>query len=375
MIDVKGSLICGDLLDNIALINDIDFEQCKFSCVFDYSESCVMVNFIGTNPSKCYLFDVQCTIVANKVADETFISLSVVREHCINHPANWADKYGNKCVDYSQGLDKCSNRTVINDTMVSEIESNANVLTGLTAIDACCECGSELINIDGVSMRFATFGNNENILCEWDNYLTPSEPYKKWNNVYLFNLCQLLVAKLETTIDCRMFIEQTYALDVDFFYCDFADINDEDIDKLYFAFAIDESLSVSYLNNDWFNLTESLLPARITILPVDECLFNLNSTFVAYPCAISSSNSSEQNTCEYQNNIAGCKFSLSYTEVCCDYIDAPNSFVNKTTQNIFLNQQMESTYMKYLKIISFSSFIITTIFMVFIALSVSIKCT
>ena len=83
MVDGYESLLCAELSENIAFVTDVSVDECKNKCLFEYAEECVMINYINTKPSKCYLFDQQCTIYGDSANDDD-VSFLVDKDYCID---------------------------------------------------------------------------------------------------------------------------------------------------------------------------------------------------------------------------------------------------------------------------------------------------
>eukprot|EP01084_Bolivina_argentea_P045188 83175_1 len=290
MIEVTGNYLCSELADRVAIFYDISYEECITECKHNYGEQCTMINHrYDTNPSRCYIFDKQCTINSNiGVSRVAFMGW---KHFCVNYPIDWNDINGDACYGYTDVLGYCHNGNI--SVTVSEIESKA---TDFSGIESCCGCGGGAELIDDIIISYGEIEeNNYDLLCEW-NYGNPGNTvYQTWDNIMLYNLCQRLHDRINSTvneINCNQFIDSSYSGDISFISCDFNDY-DRNNDELYFLFLLNKNTVTSaittYINPDWFRLTQTLLPKTLNTMSYSECVSSLwttpeNIIYAVAPC-------------------------------------------------------------------------------------------
>eukprot|EP01083_Nonionella_stella_P109703 320159_1 len=290
MIEVEGSYLCEELVDRAAIVYAIGYTECMDACRHEYRDVCVMINYrADTTPSRCYIFDSQCTLNEDDSGDSRVAFMdSRNSSSCVD--LGWNDLNGDTCDAYADILGYCADGTITDDVSVSVIESLAND-GGVSGTDACCACGGGATIIDGVTITFEaiTMNNQNDLACEWPYGNPSTSSYETWDNVMMYKLCQIL-KEITNNVDmsCNGFIDSSSSDNINFISCDFDDFSQSNHD-LYFGYIISHNVAVQsmdiYFNRDWFQLTSN----TATSSTYAQCISSLwsttsNAMYAVVPC-------------------------------------------------------------------------------------------
>eukprot|EP01083_Nonionella_stella_P204502 745441_1 len=317
MIVIQDSYICADLAGSADVIYNITLAECMHSYCFN-DASCLMVNYITnsktSSDARCYIFDSQCNIYNDNQANNV-IAFRGFQSFCVDYPFDWVDKYVDTCYHYEL-LRWCTDQAINTDQniTVNDIVTNTDYVYQFNANQVCCMCGGGVEQIDdSVLVSFESSVQNnpistfDNRLCEWKHDKT--QKWKSYDNLNLFDLCIKLKNKIYNNyifledkqlyldhlddINCDFVFDKSYSNAVRITLCE--DYNTT-MDDLYFMsmFAMNGTHHTTYLNSNWFNVSETLLSNNIIVHRVmySQCLSELQSMVASYyfygifPCDI-----------------------------------------------------------------------------------------
>ena len=256
---------CNDLQDSYDVIYDISVDDCNYMCSRD--RNCVMINYLhylkSNNDNRCYLYDKVCDIEYTFNAQQSIVGYKTEEATCQNYPYYWRDKSNNQCYYYTS-YELCNNGSVTNENYTSII-LNAKNVNGISAIDACCQCGGGVYNYDSIQLFHFNKNNYDRFNDEVIRELYLDKQIKEWNNLMLYYVSTKNNVKNSETFDTLMFnLDDNIPNKV--YLCELSSI-DMEISK-YFVLIKQYNI---YINKQWTNLNDSYNPNIIETISYNNC--------------------------------------------------------------------------------------------------------
>eukprot|EP01084_Bolivina_argentea_P051268 94313_1 len=251
-IDYINGKLCNNLAESTQLYYDVTLNECINHCrSYKYDgTNCTMINYFyyfkNNNDSRCYIFDKICNIQndINENVNRSMILYKRFYKQCIDYPNDWTDMIGDSCFYYTFS-NWCNNGNIL------KTENEFNILVdtkyGLTAIQACCECGGGVNIFDNVQLSVDNdwVEYEDDVLCstftqtDFISKLTQNMSMRDWDNLILYDLCNHF-----DDLQCEYLLNSNIGPNIylyDIFMCDY-DKNtiDEQIQFIFDIVVIDD---------------------------------------------------------------------------------------------------------------------------------------
>eukprot|EP01084_Bolivina_argentea_P079815 144690_1 len=272
-------LQCDNLFDNVTVEYNMDRKQCDELCHL-MSSNCRMANYFDyfkttNDSSRCYIFDEICKIKMdgnnNNNTNRSVIIYNIFDQECIDYPTDWTDKISNKCNLYKEPW--CNNGNILKNE--NEFDNLMDPQYGITAIEACCECGGGLQIMDDVALNFNydLVDFEDDILCNFTSLYAKSSlnVVRTWDSFVLFDIC---VDLMYNKSYCYFLIDNEFDSNLTqytLFLCEYNQSNrGVEIYDFVMEYVIDiNAHNYIYVNTLWFDIDSTYYASTINVSVMD----------------------------------------------------------------------------------------------------------